>query len=82
MEEEDKQNQKYEVYCHHGVNVTVRKDLKGRHRSFCLCYSCEKFKPDDDRMSNCQIANTLYNLCVLCDITTPVWECKKFVLEK
>jgi hypothetical protein len=71
----------FEKYFHHNAYVFVRSDLKGRHRSFCMCYSCEKFKLDSDRASNCPIANALYHLDVLCDITTPVWECKNFVPE-
>jgi hypothetical protein len=34
-------------YEHHGNKVWVRSDLKGTHRSNCLCYSCDRFKPED-----------------------------------
>jgi hypothetical protein len=30
-------------YEHHGHNVAVRSDLKGKHREHCLCYRCSKF---------------------------------------
>lgn len=65
------------TYEHHGVMVQVRKDLKGKHRDYCLCWQCDHFTPDD-RAQNCAIANTLYGLCVLTGITAPVWECRVF----
>ena len=65
-------------YKHHGVNVSVREDLKGKHREHCLCWICEKFNPND-RNSNCQIANLLFEFDKLHHVTTPVWECKKFI---
>ena len=64
-------------YEHHGVLVSVREHLKGRHREHCLCWRCGRFRPTD-RSGNCPIANTLYALCVLAGITTPVWECPQF----
>ena len=70
---------KYELYEHHGKKLWVRSDLKGKHREHCLCFSCEKLdtvKPD----KNCEIANALYRFDILANVTTPVWECKKFVL--
>lgn len=67
----------FERYEHHGEDVAVRSDLKGKHRDYCLCHSCDKFKPGD-REANCDIANLLYRVCVLTGITTPVWECPEF----
>jgi len=64
-------------YDHHGVNVAVRADLKGRHREYCLCYQCAKFTPAN-LDTNCPIAQALYQLDVLAHITTPVWECAAF----
>jgi hypothetical protein len=60
--------------------VWVRSDLKGKHRSFCLCYSCDKFKPGDDR--NCVIAEETFANCLKYGITTPVFECPEFSLRK
>lgn len=68
----------YIRYNHHGEWVWVRKDLQGKHREHCLCYSCEKFLPHD-KEKNCPIANVLYSLNVAFDLVTPVWECKNFV---
>jgi len=68
---------KYIKYKHHGIDVSVREDLKGKHREHCLCWNCAKFKPED-REANCQIANLLYKFDILHNVTTPVWECKKF----
>ena len=70
----------YEQYEHHGVRVWVRDDLKGKHRSFCLCFSCNKFKPG--KPDNCPIANDTYQNCVRHNLTTPVFECPVFELDK
>ena len=66
-------------YKHHGVNVSVREDLKGKHREHCLCWICEKFN-SKDRGTNCNIANKLFEFDKYYSVTTPVWECKKFRL--
>ena len=63
-------------YEHHGSNVAVRDDLKGRHREFCLCHKCDKFKPNTK--DNCNIAQATYEHDVKYDITTPMWECPEF----
>ena len=70
---------KYIKYAHYGEIVTVREDLKGKHREHCLCWICEKFNPKD-RDSNCPIANELFEFDKKNSVTTPVWECKKFRL--
>lgn len=67
---------KFLRYNHHGRIVAVRIDLVGRHKDFCLCYSCEKFKPD--MPENCPIAERVYALDVELDLVTPVWECPEF----
>jgi len=64
-------------YEHHGRRVSVRRSLKGRHRSHCLCWICQKFFPDDNG-KNCKTAMQLYSLCVKCGLVTPVWECPEF----
>jgi len=71
----------FERYAHHGTRVWVRKDLRGRHREHCLCYSCKSFHPDDPR-NNCSIARKVYALCVEQGLTLPVWECPVFVKDK
>lgn len=71
----------HEKYEHHGVLVTVRSDLKGKHRKHCLCWSCNRFSPMD-RDENCPIANLLYRFCVLTGCVTPVWECPEFEEEE
>jgi len=68
---------KTEKYVHHGVEVSVISELKGQHRSHCLCFSCGHFKPQD-REGNCRIANLLFALCQAHDLVTPVYECAKF----
>ena len=68
---------KYEQYEHHGTEVWVREDLKGKHREHCLCYSCEEFVPDNPAL-NCPIANENYALCRKHRLVLPVWECAMF----
>ena len=65
----------FETYEHHGNDVAVRSDLKGKHREYCLCYDCEKFIPED-REKNCPIASELFEICKKHGVVTPVWECK------
>jgi hypothetical protein len=61
-------------YEHHGVMVSVRTDLKGKHREHCLCYAnCKSFKPGQS--DNCEIANANFQVCLKYNITTPVFEC-------
>ena len=64
-------------YTHHGAEVAVRADLKGKHREFCLCWSCARFRPDN-REANCRIANDLYANCVKHSVVTPVFECPQY----
>jgi len=69
---------KIEKYEHHGTEVAVQSHLKGKHREHCLCWQgCKHFKPKD-RLNNCRIANLLYSVCVMCNLTTPVFECPKY----
>jgi len=67
-----------ERYEHHGTEVSVISEVKGKHRDHCLCWRCGKFKPED-RENNCMIANALYALCKAFSLVTPVYECKYFV---
>ena len=70
----------YEQYEHHKKIVWVRKDLKGKHRNFCLCFSCKKFHPNTKK--NCPIAQAVFDNCVKFNITTPMWEYPEFDKEK
>ena len=63
-------------YEHYGVKVKVDEDLKGKHRQMCLCWRCSDFKPG--QVSNCYIAQKLYNICVEYNLVTPVFECMIF----
>ena len=67
-------------YVHHGGNVWVREDMKGKHRAHCLCYSCEQFKPDTE--ANCLVAERVYKACKEFWLLTPVWECAWFIEGK
>jgi len=65
-------------YKHHGNEVFVREDLKGRHREHCLCCVCQKFFPDDvDK--NCIIAREVFSICLKLSLVLPVWECQYFI---
>lgn len=67
-------------YTHRGNRVFARKDLKGKHREHCLCYSCACFSPADIA-SNCPIANDISHLCTTYGIATPVYECPDFEVK-
>lgn len=67
----------YVQYEHHNRTVSVREDLKGRHREHCLCYSCSRF---DSNGYKCPIAQTVYENCVKFGVVTPMWECPEFSL--
>lgn len=64
-------------YNHHGKKVWVKKDIKGCHRSFCLCFSCRLFGKGSGN-SDCEIANAVYKNCVEFNIVSPVMECPNF----
>ena len=65
------------TYNHHGAEVKVCEDLKGKHREYCLCFSeCKKFKPNQE--DNCKIAQALFKNCVDLYVVTPVWECPEY----
>lgn len=68
-----------ERYVHHGREVAVDSELKGKHRSHCLCYVCDRFKPGTP--ANCPIAQRVYETCVEHDLVTPVYECPDFVIS-
>lgn len=64
-------------YVHHGVEVSVMEEEKGKHREHCLCWAhCKFFIPDTT--ANCPIAHTLFELDKLWHVTTPVFECAKY----
>jgi hypothetical protein len=68
---------KYIRYEHHNRQVMVRADLKGKHKDYCLCFKCNKFKPED-KNKNCKIASLLCSVDSIFNIITPVWECPEF----
>lgn len=70
-------NNQIEKYEHHGQLVTVRSDLKGKHREYCLCFrDCKYFHPST--IENCPIASALFTICCQHNVVTPVWECKLY----
>jgi len=73
-----RKKKEFTVYIHHGKEVHVREDLKGKHREHCLCHSCHCFNPEN-RATNCPIANLVYSICVLDNLVLPVWECPDFI---
>lgn len=68
-------------YLHHGKKVYVDADLKGKHRSHCLCFRCAKFHPEDEE-NNCNTANLVFAIDVAFGIVTPVWECPEFLKKE
>ena len=71
----------FEQYKHHGTNVWIRSNLKGKHREYCLCHSCKKLDVVNVE-NNCPIARAIYKNCVEFNLTTPVWECPEFLEDK
>jgi len=58
-------------------NNWVRADLKGAHRSMCLCFmDCACFKPNTP--DNCEIAQANYENCFKFNTVQPVFECPKY----
>lgn len=66
-----------EKYFHH-KEVSVFSHLKGKHRAHCLCWQNCKFFSPQDPINNCEIAQSLYHICVTHNVTTPVFECAKY----
>lgn len=60
-----------EKYVHHGREVAVCSELRGKHREHCLCYACGAFYAEP----KCPIASALYAFDCTHGVTTPVWEC-------
>ncbi len=69
-----------ERYTHHGQEVTVLSEVKGRHRDLCLCYRCLAFNPIS--LPHCPIAVAVYEVCVMHGLVTPVFECPEFAAKK
>ena len=67
----------FEKYLHHGKQVFVKTENKGKHRENCLCFNCKKLDIKN-RDNNCPIANALYENCVKFNVVTPVYECPDF----
>jgi hypothetical protein len=60
-------------YVHHGAEVSVIDEVKGKHRDHCLCFTCAKFVPG--LPTNCAISQALYENCIKFNLVTPVYEC-------
>jgi len=72
---------KFMQYLHHGKEVWVISEMKGNHQCHCLCWSCEKFNPNNVE-ENCPIAQINFEMDIENNITTPVWECAEFIENK
>ena len=67
-------------YNHHGREVAVFEEAKGKHWEANLCGHCEFYKPNTPE--NCKIAQSTYEACIENHTCTPIWECAKFEFEK
>jgi len=66
-------------YEHHGQKVWVDSELKGTHRSHCLCFSCGWFRYlVNGEPRKCERAAELYEFCKKLNMVTPVFECPVF----
>ena len=61
---------------HHGNRVWVKSKYDGLNQDICLCYTCQKFRPNT--LNNCCIAQRVYENCVKYGLVTPVMECAHF----
>lgn len=69
--------QRVERYEHHGREVAVIADGKGKHRERCLCFNaCDFFKPGEP--DHCEIAKANFELCQAHGIVAPVGECPRY----
>ena len=71
---------KTERYLHHGDFVSVRTDLKGKHKEYSLCSSCVDFKPGTK--NHCPIADEVHQSRVKFNIVTPIWECPNYFAQE
>lgn len=71
----------FEQYMHHNQEVWVRSSIKGKHREFCLCFSCDHYHMNNSR-KNCEIANANFRNCVKYNTVQPIFECPKFEEKK
>ena len=67
----------YEQYEKNAKKVWVRQDLKNRQKEFCMCWDCQKFKPETAD-KGCSIIKDVLDLAVRKSIVLPVWECPFF----
>jgi hypothetical protein len=63
-------------YGHHKTRNSVRKNLKGKHKEYNLCWSCDYFHPQTKM--NCEISQDHYKFCIKNNVVSPVFECPKF----
>lgn len=68
-----------ELQQHYGRHVWTDVEADQMRRERCLCYACEKLKPDDPQ-KNCMLAQTLYNICKE-GMAVSVTRCQFFVSE-
>jgi hypothetical protein len=66
-------------FVHHNPDrpVVAREDLKGAHRSLCLCHQCTKLNVTGK--NNCPIAKEHFAWCIKNDTAAPVLECPEFI---
>ena len=67
-------------YYHHGCEVAVDEDLRGKHREHCLCFRCMNFNPGTS--ASCDLSEQNYRACKINRMVMPVYECPKFVTNE
>lgn len=68
-------------YVKNERNNMVRDDLNNRQKEFCMCWDCEKFKPETND-KGCPIIFQVLQLASNHNIVLPVWECQLFTVKK
>lgn len=65
------------AYAKEAGEKWVRRDLANRQKSFCMCWDCSKFKPEQDD-KGCPIIAQVLQLAAQSDVVLPVWACAAF----
>lgn len=64
---------------HHDSKVWVNPTTESLRRTECLCFNCDKSKPGQS--DHCQIASSLYQICVKENVAFALTRCPVFSLK-
>jgi quinol monooxygenase YgiN len=55
----------------------VRRDIEGLQKSYCMCWKCKHFKPEQDD-KGCSVIQRVLQVAAEEAVVLPVWACKSF----